>query len=47
MINVGGCAIEEGMKGLEVSGMLCSTDTTFTYLQSAQTCPIGFFVAIS
>ncbi|KAG4431331.1 hypothetical protein IFR05_013179 [Cadophora sp. M221] len=46
-INVGGCAIETGMAGLEVSGMLCSTDTTFTFLQSDKKCPLGFFVAIS
>jgi hypothetical protein len=46
-INVGGCAIETGMAGLEVSGMLCSPDTTFAYLQSSQKCPIGFYVAIS
>ena len=47
IINVGGCAIETGMTGLEVSGMLCSNDTTFAYLQSEKSCPIGFYVAIS
>lgn len=47
VINVGGCAIETGMAGLEVSGMLCSTDTIFSYLQSEKNCPIGFYVAIS
>ncbi|KIM98430.1 hypothetical protein OIDMADRAFT_181812 [Oidiodendron maius Zn] len=46
-INVGGCGIQTGMTGLEVSGMLCSPDSTFTYLQSSETCPIGFYVAIS
>jgi hypothetical protein len=47
IINVGGCAIQTGMSGLEVSGMLCSNDTNFSYLQSEQECPIGFYVAIS
>jgi hypothetical protein len=47
IINVGSCGIQDGMDGLEVSGMLCSNDTTFSYLQSAESCPIGFFVAIS
>lgn len=46
-INVGSCGIQTGMSGLEVSGMLCSNDTTFAYLQSSETCPIGFYVAIS
>jgi len=46
-INVGGCAIEMGMAGLEVSGLLCSTDTTFIFSQSDKKCPMGFFVAIS
>jgi hypothetical protein len=35
------------MTGLEVSGMLCSTDSTFDFLQSEEGCPIGFYVAIS
>jgi hypothetical protein len=47
IINVGGCAIQTGMDSLEVSGMLCSSDTTFSYLQSEQGCPIGFYVVIS
>ena len=47
VINVGGCAIQTGMSGLEVSGMLCSDDTTFGYLQSDHECPIGFYVTIS
>lgn len=47
IINSGSCGIQSGMDGLEVSGMLCSNDTTFEYLQSSQACPIGFFVAIS
>ncbi|KAL5327237.1 hypothetical protein ACEPPN_004929 [Leptodophora sp. 'Broadleaf-Isolate-01'] len=46
-INVKGCAIETGMARLEVSGLLCSPDTTFTFLQSDKKCPIGFFVAIT
>ncbi|KAL2074194.1 hypothetical protein VTL71DRAFT_7972 [Oculimacula yallundae] len=46
-INIGGCAIEKGMAGMEVSGMLCSTDTALAFLQSDQKCPMGFFVAIS
>jgi hypothetical protein len=48
VINVGGCAVEEGMTaGLEVSGALCSSDTTFWFQESQAQCPIGFFVAIS
>ena len=47
IINVGGCAIQTGMPKLEVSGMLCSPDSTFAYLQNKHTCPIGFYVAIS
>ena len=48
-INVGGCAVE-APNSLEVSGMLCSTDTTFSYYQTQGDelgCPIGFFVGIS
>jgi hypothetical protein len=47
IINVGGCGIQTGMSGLEVSGMLCSSDTTFEYSQSEECCPIGFYVTIS
>jgi hypothetical protein len=47
IIHPGSCAITTGMSGLEVSGMLCSSDTTFAYLQSSQKCPIGFYVTIS
>ncbi|KAF8848477.1 hypothetical protein BDZ45DRAFT_681204 [Acephala macrosclerotiorum] len=47
-INVGGCAIQEGQSGLEVSGLLCSPDTTFAFEQSSDNgCPIGFYVEIS
>ncbi|KAN0099114.1 Ubiquitin 3 binding protein But2 C-terminal domain containing protein [Hyaloscypha variabilis] len=48
-INVGGCAVE-APNSLEVSGMLCSTDTTFSFYQTQGDelgCPIGFFVGIS
>jgi hypothetical protein len=31
IINVGPCDIQPGTAGLEVSGMLCSSDTTFVY----------------
>jgi hypothetical protein len=47
VINDGSCGIQAGMDSLEVSGMLCSTDTTLSYSQSWEACPIGFFVAIS
>jgi hypothetical protein len=47
-INVGGCGIQPGMSGLGVSGMLCSTDTTFLFLQTTQLgCPFGFYVSIT
>lgn len=47
MINVGPCGIQPGMSGLEVSGLLCSPDTTFVYQQSQKRCPIGFYVTIT
>jgi len=47
VINVGPCGIQPGMKGMEVSGLLCSPDTTFVYQQSEKKCPIGFFVTIT
>ncbi|RDW75707.1 hypothetical protein BP5796_06528 [Coleophoma crateriformis] len=46
-INVGSCGLQPGQKQMTVSGKLCSTDTTLSYHQSSQTCPIGFFVVIS
>lgn len=49
IVNVGGCGAEPP-SSLEVSGMLCSPDTVFSYLQTEGDelgCPIGFFVAIS
>jgi Ubiquitin 3 binding protein But2 C-terminal domain len=48
-ISVGGCVVE-APNSLEVSGMLRSPDTAFSYLQTQGNelgCPIGFFVAIS
>jgi hypothetical protein len=49
IINVGGCAVTADMtEGLEVSGALCSTDTTFSFLESDDlACPIGFYVSIT
>jgi Ubiquitin 3 binding protein But2 C-terminal domain len=48
VINVGPCGIQSGMPGLEVSEVLCSSDTTFVYQQSRQAkCPIGFYVTIT
>jgi len=47
-INVGPCSIPACQTSMEVSGMLCSSDTTFDYLQTAHLgCPIGFYVVIS
>jgi hypothetical protein len=46
-INVGSCGIQPGMSSMEVSGKLCSNDTTFSYYQNDNECPIGFFVTIS
>lgn len=46
-INVGSCGIQPGVNSLEVSGKLCSNDTTFIYYQNDNECPIGFFVTIS
>ncbi|OCL12878.1 hypothetical protein AOQ84DRAFT_134953 [Glonium stellatum] len=46
-INVGPCGIQPGASSLEVSGKLCSNDTTFSYYQNDNKCPIGFFVTIS
>ncbi|PMD16232.1 hypothetical protein NA56DRAFT_649606 [Hyaloscypha hepaticicola] len=48
-VNVGPCGVQ-APNSLEVSGMLCSDDTTFEYLQTKGDelgCPIGFFVGIS
>jgi Ubiquitin 3 binding protein But2 C-terminal domain len=48
-VNVGPCGVQ-APASLEVSGMLCSDDTTFSYLQTSGDelgCPIGFFVGIS
>jgi hypothetical protein len=48
-VNVGPCGVEPP-NSLEVSGMLCSDDTTLLYLQTQGDelgCPIGFFVGIS
>ncbi|KAN0114441.1 hypothetical protein V8E51_003985 [Hyaloscypha variabilis] len=47
VINVGPCGIQPGMEGMEVSGLLCSNDTTFVYQPSERKCPIGFFVTIT
>jgi len=48
VINAGPCFIPEGQESMEVSGALCSTDTYFSYLQTADDgCPIGFYVIIS
>jgi len=46
-INVGSCGPGIGGSSVTVSGALCSTDTSFEYLQSTATCPLGFFVVIS
>ena len=47
-INVGPCSIPQGQASMEVSGALCSPDTSFTYLQTADLlCPIGFYVVIT
>jgi hypothetical protein len=48
IFNVGGCGAEPP-NSLEVSGMLCSPDTAFSYVQTEGDelgCPIGFFVTI-
>ncbi|KAK8167938.1 ubiquitin 3 binding protein But2 C-terminal domain-containing protein [Phyllosticta citrichinensis] len=47
VINAGDCGVQAGQGSLEVSGMLCSTDTTFEYFQDSDKCPIGFYVVIS
>jgi hypothetical protein len=48
VINVGPCGVQADQTGgLEVSGALCSPDTTFSFLESEMECPIGFFVTIS
>jgi hypothetical protein len=47
VINVGPCGIEPSMAGMEVSGMLCSPDTTFVYQQRDDRCPIVLFVTIT
>jgi hypothetical protein len=47
IIKVTQCGIPGMMSSLEVSGMLCSDDSTFVYSQSSHTCPIGFYVTIS
>ncbi|KAK7550738.1 ubiquitin 3 binding protein But2 C-terminal domain-containing protein [Phyllosticta citricarpa] len=47
IINAGDCGVQAGQGSLEVSGMLCSNDTTFEYFQNSGKCPIGFYVVIS
>ena len=48
VINAGPCFIPPGVSSMEVSGKLCSPDTSFSYLQNANNgCPIGFYVIIS
>ncbi|KAK8218497.1 ubiquitin 3 binding protein But2 C-terminal domain-containing protein [Phyllosticta capitalensis] len=47
IINAGDCGVQAGAGSLEVSGMLCSNDTTFEYFQTSAKCPIGFYVEIS
>ncbi|GME32780.1 putative gpi anchored cell wall protein [Neofusicoccum parvum] len=47
VINAGDCGVQAGQGSLEVSGMLCSSDTTFEYFQDSDLCPIGFYVVIS
>jgi len=47
IINRGPCGIEPGSKGMTVSGMLCSKDTTLLFQQTDAKCPLGFFVEIS
>jgi hypothetical protein len=45
----GPCGFPPGLPepGVTVSGMLCSADTFFQFHESAQKCPIGFFVTVS
>ncbi|KAF2456909.1 ubiquitin 3 binding protein But2 C-terminal domain-containing protein [Lineolata rhizophorae] len=48
IINAGPCLVPEGVEKFTVSGALCSSDSTFKYLQtSGMKCPIGFYVEIS
>ncbi|KAL0929719.1 uncharacterized protein CTRU02_215362 [Colletotrichum truncatum] len=47
IINSAPCGLPAGLtKPVTVSGMLCSSDTTFNFLNSDATCPIGFFVEL-
>jgi hypothetical protein len=47
VINSAACGIPKDVPPVTVSGMLCSSDTDFEFLQSNATCPIGFFVILS
>jgi Ubiquitin 3 binding protein But2 C-terminal domain len=47
IVNSAPCGVPEGIPPVTVSGLLCSPDTSFKFIQSASTCPIGFFVILS
>ncbi|KAI9657308.1 MAG: hypothetical protein M1821_002988 [Bathelium mastoideum] len=42
----GSCDVGRGQT-LEVSGMMCSNDTSFQYFQDFNPCPIGIYVTVS
>ena len=48
VINSAPCLMPPGVESMEVSGKLCSADTSLSYLQDANNgCPIGFYVILN
>ncbi|KAK1997977.1 hypothetical protein LX36DRAFT_577305 [Colletotrichum falcatum] len=48
IINSAPCGIPADIPGsVTVSGALCSPDTTFSFYQSTENCPVGFFVILT